>query len=142
MLYHLPMNTKLKMKSEIELAKELGLPRDQVRELRTENDVEGWSKVSNRIVYDEGGEHEIRNLVQKGLLVDDIGLPEPVLESMELEITKIPLNRNIVYCGDIRVRLRNSKNFKVGMKLKARPPIGDETSWVLIGRCPRWKGRY
>jgi hypothetical protein len=143
MLFLHPMNMKeLKMKSEVDLAKELGIPREQVREYRMENDVSGWAKVSNRIVYTETGEHEIRNLVQKGLLVDVLSEPEPIQETQELVVTKIPLNRNLVFCGDIRVRLRNNRNFLKGMKLTARPPIGDETSWVLVGRCPRWKGRY
>lgn len=131
------------MKSEIELAKELGLTREHLRECRMLNGITETKKVSNRIMYTEEGEHKIRNIIQNELLVEDIGEPEPVGDVQELTVTHIPvINRQIIFCGDIRVRLRNNKNFLKGMKLKARPPVGSETSWVLIGRCPRYRGRY
>jgi hypothetical protein len=136
------MNMKLKMKSEVELAEELGLPRDVLRKYRIDDGISGWVKKSNAIVYTEEGEHEIRNLVQKELLVDKMSEPLEVMEEKEMVITGITRNRRLVLCGDIKVRVTDNKNFLKGMKLFARPPATGGRVWVMKGRCPRWRGKY
>jgi hypothetical protein len=136
------MNMKLKMKSEVELAEELGLPRDVLRKYRIDDGISGWVKKSNSIVYTEEGEHEIRNLVQKELLVDKMSEPLEVMEEREMVITGITRNRRLVLCGDIKVRVTDNKNFLKGMKLFARPPATGGRVWVMKGRCPRWRGKY
>ena len=131
------------MKSEIELSEELGMDRRTIREMRMNAlSADLWTKLGNRIVYTAEGEHALRNQIQKSLSSDE--LPEPVVvnESRTLKISKIPLNPNIVICDDIRVRVRSNKNFLKGMELKARPPAGDGRVWVMLGRCPRWRGKY
>ena len=130
------------MKSEVELAEELGLPRDVLRKYRIDDGISGWVKKSNSIVYTEEGEHEIRNLVQKELLVDKMSEPLEVMEEREMVITGITRNRRLVLCGDIKVRVTDNKNFLKGMKLFARPPATGGRVWVMKGRCPRWRGKY
>jgi hypothetical protein len=130
------------MKSEVELAEELGLPRDVLRKYRIDDGISGWVKKSNAIVYTEEGEHEIRNLVQKELLVDKMSEPLEVMEEKEMVITGITRNRRLVLCGDIKVRVTDNKNFLKGMKLFARPPATGGRVWVMKGRCPRWRGKY
>jgi hypothetical protein len=38
------------------------------------------------------------------------------------------------------VRVRDSKNFRPGMKFQARFLQGEQ--WELVGRCPRWGGKF
>lgn len=38
------------------------------------------------------------------------------------------------------VRVRDSKNFRAGMELQAKFISGEQ--WELIGRCPRWNGKF
>jgi hypothetical protein len=133
------------MKTEKELANELGIDRKMLAGWRKDGIVatSSWVKVSNQITYHEEGEHEVRNIVQRELCADELSEPLPEPDGpQELEITKIPLNPKLVMCGDVRVRVRENKNFLIGMKLNARPPATGEQVWVMVGRCPRWRGKY
>lgn len=38
------------------------------------------------------------------------------------------------------VRVKDSKNFRPGMQLQAAFISGEQ--WELVGRCPRWNGKY
>ena len=95
------------------------------------------------MMYDSDGEHAVRNVVQQELCVDELSepLPDPVEE--EMVVTSIPLNSRMVICGDVKVRVHSNLNFRKGMKLRARPPLTNESKlWVLVGRSPRWKGKW
>lgn len=131
------------MKSEIELCEELGMERRTIREIRKDAlSANLWTKLGNRIVYTAEGEHALRNQIQKRLSSEELPEPLEVNESRTLQITKIPLNPRMVICDDIRVKVRDNRNFLKGMEVKARPPVGDGRVWVMIGRCPRWRGKY
>ena len=133
------------MKTEKELATELGIDRKMLAGWRKEGTVatSSWVKVSNQIVYHEEGEHEVRNILQRELCAKELSDPlPPADEPTELTITKIPLNPKLVICDDIRVRVRENRNFLLGMKVMARPSRDNETIWAMVGRCPRWRGRY
>ena len=133
------------MKTEKELSQEMGLDRKHLVKMRKEGVIaaSSWIKVSNQIVYHEEGEHEIRNIIQRELCVDE--LPDPLPEPVEKEmiVTAIPKNNRMVLCGDVKVKVHSNQNFRKGMKLTARPPIStDSRMWVLVGRSPRWKGKW
>lgn len=133
------------MKTEKELAEELGIDRKLLAGWRKDGTFSTSStvKVANQIVYHEEGEHEVRNFLQRELLTGELSKPKPPPdEPQELVITKLPLNPRLVMCGEKRVRVRDNKNFLIGMKLQARPPVTDSQVWVMLGRCPRWRGRY
>ena len=131
------------MKSESRIAKELGINRSVLKQWRMDGLIGGWEKRGNKIFYHEEGEADVREKVKLELEAKDLGsVPPPPVEPKELEITSLPLNRKMVICGDLRVRVRDNKNFIKGMKVNARPSIDNEQVWVMIGRCPRWRGRY
>ena len=135
------------MKSEVELSLELGLERKIIRGIRQERlNADDWTKRGNHIVYTETGEHALRNAIQVMLSSEELSEPLPVLDDQEVKITHIPLNPRIVI-GQlldevIKVKVRDNRNFIRGMRLSARPPAEGSTTWVMIGRCPRWRGKY
>lgn len=133
------------MKTEKELAAELGVDRKMLAGWRKDGTIEGdsWVKVSNQITYDEAGEHAVRNILQKEICADSLSDPLPANSEPEsLTVTQIPINPKMVICGDTRVRVSNNRNFIKGMKVTARPPATGERVWVMVGRCPRWRGKY
>jgi hypothetical protein len=133
------------MKTESHLAKELGVNRNILKEMRKEGLIatSSWEKASNQIVYHEEGEDEVREILKAELSTEKLSDPlPPPDEPREMVITKLPLNPRMVICGDIRVKVRENKNFLIGMKVNARPSMDNEQVWVMVGRCPRWRGRY
>ena len=74
--------------------------------------------------------------------VSEISEPLDTTQPQELEITQIPLNPKLVICGEIYVRVSSNKNFLKGMKVKARAPATEGRVWVMLGRTPRWRGRW
>lgn len=131
------------MKTEKELAAELGIDRKILVGWRKEGYIAYWERNGNTIVYYPEGEHEVRNHLQNEICVEELSEPlPPPDEPKEMVITKLPLNPRMVICGDIRVKVRENKNFIVGMKVNARPSMDNEQVWVMVGRCPRWRGRY
>lgn len=131
-----------KGKRESDLAKELGLPRKELREIRSALGVDLWMKEGNTIMISPQGEHKIRNEIQKRLSAEDLGDRLEVPLEKEFTITGIPRNTKLLICGDTRVRVTNNQNFLVGMKVKAREPAKGELVWSMYGRCPRWRGRW
>lgn len=133
------------MKTENHLAKELGINRNILKKMRKEGRIatSSWEKVSNQIVYHEEGENEVREILKAELSTNQLSDPlPPPEEPREMVITKLPLNPRMVICGDIRVKVRENKNFLIGMRVNARPSTDNKQVWVMIGRCPRWRGKY
>jgi len=131
------------MKTEKELAAELGIDRKMLAGWRKDGYVSNWEKNGNSIVYHPEGEHEVRNHLQNEISAEELSKPlPPPEEPQELVITKIPFNSRMVLCGDLKVRVSNNRNFRVGMKVNARPSIDSDHIWVMVGRCPRKKGMY
>jgi len=74
----------------------------------------------------------------------DLGPSQPQNTTIELVMEKTCRNRRIIICrkgeDPVRVRVRNSRNFRKGMKVKARLISAD--LYELVGRCPRFRGRW
>ena len=98
------------MKLENELAEELGLERKIISRMRKDGEIEA-TKVGNRVAYSE--EHKLRNLIQKEMMVQELGDPQPAKTEQELVITQIPRNPRLVVCDEIYVRVRSNENFFV-----------------------------
>ena len=131
------------MKRESDLANEMGMTRKQIREIRQNAlTVDSWTKVGREIHYSEKGEHQLRNEIQKRLSAESLGEPLPLVEDEEMVITQIPFNSKLVICGDKKVRVSSNEKFIKGMTIKARPPADGYRVWVLVGRTPRWRGRW
>ena len=132
------------MKTEKELAQELGIDRSILKGWRQSGYITGWEKSGNTIVFLPEGESEVREKLKDEIGVDDIGEPLPPPEDpYGLKIINIPRNPKLVICEDnIYVRVRDNKNFLKGMMVQARPPATGERVWVMIGRCPRWRGKW
>lgn len=136
---HLTGERKI-MKTEKELSEELGVEREMLKQLRDEG-LDGWQKEGNWIVWTPEGEHGVRNAIQKLLCIEELSDPLPVPEPQDFVVTKIPLNRRLLICGEVYIKVKDNKNFLKGMTVHARPPT-EGRSWVMVGRCPRWRGRY
>lgn len=131
------------MKTEKELAEELGIDRKMLAGWRKEGLTGGWEKNGNAIVYYPEGEHEIRNHLQRELMVQQLSDPLPAPDSpQDFKVTKIPLNPRMILSDEIRIKVRDNKNFLLGMTVRARPSRDNNNIWVMVGRCPRWRGRY
>ena len=129
------------MKSEKDLAQELGIDRKLLRSMRAEG-LEGWEKQGNTVVWAPEGEHKVRNRIQAQICAEELSEPLEVPEVQELVITKLPLNPKLVICGDIYVRVHSNRNFLTGMKVRARQSVTGDRVWVIVGRSPRWRGKY
>ena len=130
------------MKTEIQLAEELGIDRNILRSWRIEGGIGGWERKSNSICYTESGEGEVRGKLKDEMSLTEISEPLDISSPQELEITNIPLNPKLVICGEVYVRVSSNKNFLIGMKVKARAPATGGRVWVMLGRTPRWRGRW
>ena len=133
------------MKTEKELAEELGIDRKMLAGWRKDGTTSTscWIKVSNRIVYHPEGEHEVRNIIQRRLLVQELSDPLPAPDDpQDFKVTQIPRNPRMLLSDDIRIKVRDNKNFLLGMTVRARPSKDHNNIWVMVGRCPRWRGRY
>ena len=133
---------QLTMKTEIQLAEELGIDRNILRAWRIEGGIGGWEKKGNSICYTESGEGEVREKLKDEMSLTEISEPLDENEPQEMMVTKIPLNPNLLVCGEIYVRVRSNKNFLTGMKVTARAPATGGRVWVMLGRTPRWRGRW
>lgn len=75
-------------------------------------------------------------------------LIEGAARPVELRVLRISHNPTMLFAhkGDrkeLRVRVASNANFLPGMTLNALPPAkGGPDIWHMVGRCPRWRGRY
>jgi len=143
--------------SERWLSQETGLSRDILREHREKNLAAGDHRKGSRgqIVWEitaldklsaeypefatilenlKGGEEGARKALGPSEAVD--GLVTRMFANPHLIGAELPGNRQIL------VRVHDNKNFRPGMKVKARPAKDSGAPWVHEGRCPRWPGRY
>ena len=155
--------------AERTLAADLGLSRETLLAWRTTELQEGrhWVRVGRDVRYLGEGVEAVRGLLQRDLAKSAetalpqpqapdptadtpspaIELPAPALDPRSdlLTVVSLPRNPRLVLARTlagalVRVRVRSSEHFVPGMQLRAQQEAGDV--WCLIGRCPRWKGRW
>ena len=131
--------------AEADLAKRLGVPVGLVSRAKDGIDPVHVKKEGRRNLISEEG---------AGLVAETLGLERVNAGAMaaggegddEVEIVahKVPLNPRIVFgslFGElVRVRVPDSRTFVPVMKMRARLVEGDV--YALVGRGPRYKGRY
>jgi hypothetical protein len=139
------------MKRESELCGELGIPRYTLVAFRNAGHLgkSGWKRSANAVWITIFGERIIRERLASriGIPEDALGPVEETLEPDDFKVTGMPRNPRLILCegpggGEIRVRVRSNENFVKGMLVKARPPAPDSLVWVLVGRSPRWRGKW
>ena len=140
------------MKRETDLASELGVPREDIREIRQSGELgpSGWKKERNAIFITSSGEETLRLIIANRMGISEVGLGQTEgmpMAATEMSVLTIPRNPRLLICthpdhGEVRVKCINNENFMRGMALRARPPAPDSRVWTLDGRSPRWLGRW
>jgi hypothetical protein len=131
--------------TERDLAKRMGVSRSWIRAMRASLDPgELYGKAGCRVMWSEKG---VAVLQKKAGARDPDATPEPPTPGVpeKLTITRLVINPHLVLAATkkgavVRVRVRLAANFMPGMEIQARKIDGD--LFELVGRCPRFKGRW
>ena len=141
---------------EEELAAELGISRDDIRDLRTTCLIEGqdWNRKKARVFFTAQGVQNLKKKVGGGdgsdLEKKGAGGAGASAAGVELlEVVTVPWRNHRILtarkkegAGEVRVQVRDNRNFVAGMEIKARPSGGFEDLFVLEGRAPRYRGKW
>jgi hypothetical protein len=157
----------IKKLRESEVAKELGISREEIKKLRTTHLFigEDFSSEGREIILTEKGVERMRELISRLVnqaaeveVSDEVKTPAMVLpdllqkiadkveaEIVELTVVKTWQNPRILDAQThdgrrVRVRVRTNKNFMSGMKLRAKADDDTGSVYVHEGRCPRYRG--
>ena len=141
---------------EAKLAKALGISRPEFKKLRKsllefETD---WQMLGNQVVITEAGLLKLRvHLAAVGITGMAIAtFPETQVDhkpvdngDVELVVKQVYPNPRLLLChfpGGIQVRVRvpRNDNFRPKMTIKARKLT--DGFYELVGRCPRYPGRW
>ena len=129
-----------------------GVSRAQLRKLRDTHMVkdEHWVIQEKHTTYTDAGLTLLWKLLGMEAMSHDIGqLLNPVWKPQifELKVSKKKARRPDFIIGEdaegneFYVRVRSKENFVIGMEFKART-IRENNTCALLGRCPRWRGRW
>lgn len=138
---------------ESDLARELGLTKEAMRDLRKKHLAGGEFALDRkgRMCFTPAAADRLRAVLgvsekkgPGGPTLVDADATGPVT----LYVKAKPMNRRIVLaCSDqalegeeVRVRVRSNENFIKGMEIHALHDAG--TLYTLVGRCPRTRGRF
>lgn len=131
---------------EDDIAQQLGLNRDEMRNLRKKHLVEGvtWMRENKRTVITAEGV----TIIKTALGVSVEHAPEKKAPGEELTVLRIPSRNTRILEAEkkdgrrVRVRVHNNVNFVPGMTIRARTDGPYEDVMTLEGRCPRFRGRW
>lgn len=138
--------------AEAAIALTVGLTRDEIRTARDRNLEKNvdWQMHGRQVVWTQAG---LNNAIDLDLvpsadyaiaIVDEKKLPG-VPDLQELQVKRVYPNPRLLLAtlpnGDeVRVQVKTNLNFRPRMMIKARCVEG--TLYQLVGRCPRYPGRY
>ncbi len=148
--------------TEQEVADRLGVSLREVQELRKDNlfEKEHFVRRGRMVELLETGLQEIKNLLgmakknapqmpQDGLRgCEDAAkqkktAPAPVPTQGAALVKMVTRNPHLILAEkdgrEIRVRVKDNRNFVPHMAISVQDGGG---VWYLVGRCPRWKGRF
>ena len=147
---------------ELDLARELGLSKEGIRELRKKHLEPGeFALGKNGMCLSEAGADKLRMALGAPekkcapvLEVEKKGAPasassgEGSSDEVALWVRSCPINKRIVLAclkADlsgpvVRVVVKSNVNFIPKMEIKGR--LTAETLYHLVGRCPRFRGRF
>lgn len=136
---------------EMDLVAQLGVGRARLSDLRIEQPDrlergKDWSKIGNSVCYtNEAARWIIYYFVPEGLPVKPVCFAEQ--DTIEAEVVRANFaNRHVILVKNgakepFLIRVHDSTNFIAGMKVRAKNLPG-ETLPILVGRCPRFRGRW
>jgi hypothetical protein len=136
---------------ESKVAETLGAPREALMEMRKKDALYGlhWRKRGRRVVWTEKGlDFLSERFDDRGGVLGRVKGSSQATDEGEREIEavvkKMPLNKRVLMAeaekGVIRVRVNSSANFIPGMKIRCARVVDD--LYDLVGRCPRYRGRW
>ena len=139
---------------EASIAERLGLTRNtlenyRARELKKKGD---WKKIGRAVALSEPAlkkllaDLDASELDCSGCLVSGNG-EEPQPEVIELKVARVYPNPRLLLAttnaGElVRVSVQKNRNFRAGMTIKAKAPNGTLSIYRLVGRCPRFPGKW
>jgi len=116
----------------------LGIPHRKFAEWRRENLKKGleW-RYEREVILTQAGKakSEMHFQVGKGEAVQANGIETGVVGRFNFRNPRLVLLDD----GKTTIRVRDNKNYRPGMAIRYRNEGG---SLVLVGRAPRWPGRY
>jgi hypothetical protein len=139
--------------SESALSEHLGLSRAEMAGVRARHLTEGvhWARDGKAVVYTTAGREKIGGILGANGKKDAepvATVPLPAV-AVVLTVKYLPRNARYVIATDgerdgLRVRVGDQKKFKAGMVLRAEliPDGADTTHFRLVGRLPRFPGRW
>ena len=145
---------------EAKLAKALGISRPEFKKLRKsylkfEDD---WQMLGNQVVITEAGLVKLSvHFAAVGIIGSQTGIPEtqvdykPPTGEVNLVVKQVYPNPRLLLCTSIgaiagqmpeqvRVRVPRNDNFRPKMTIKAHKL--SDGFYELVGRCPRYPGRW
>jgi len=152
------MKTVLFNVKEETVARQLGLTREEVKELRVENlyQDEDFAKIGRDLCYTQDAIEKIRQIIKKnapaGVKLGDLALmkikaarPPVILDAVVTEV--YPHNQEYLEAllggQTITVHVNSNVNFLPGMIIQSRQLTMKNTRvFNFSGRCPRARGRW
>jgi hypothetical protein len=152
--------------TEASMAQHYGLPRRQMAGLRSRYLTEGvdFTRDGNHIVISAAGQKKIAEKLEPPMAAAEKNFAGPVdgaevppappqpaaaPEVLEFIICRIPMNpryviaRNAAGRNNFRIRVGNNRNFKLGMNIRGEQIDAlDDGHFRMVGRQPRWPGRW
>lgn len=138
---------------EAEAAVELGISRETMREKRTELMTEGqdWIQDGRDIKITPGALAALKDVLSDTLTPEEKKAadeaPTTQGEVKTFTVSRVTRNPKIILAKkeggeEVRVRVKNNRNFLPGMEVRARQDLAYDDVFVLEGRCPRYRGRW
>ena len=141
---------------EEELAAEMGISRDDIRDLRDRCLIEGedWHRKKARVFFSAQGVQNLKKELAVGVglalekneaggaLASEAGAEEMVVVNVPGRNRRIMSAQKKVGGALVRVQVRDNGNFMPGMEIKARAGGEFPDLYVLEGRAPRWRGKW
>jgi hypothetical protein len=117
------------------LAAEIGLPHKRIAAWRKDHLDKGldW-RYEREVILTANGKAKVEGFFQVGKVVSP-GVQMGIVGRFNFRNPKLVLLED----GVTTIRVRDNKNFRLGMSIKYRK---EGEHLVLVGRCPRWPGRY
>jgi hypothetical protein len=132
---------------EQDLAKKIGVARDVVAEYRKahlQRDKD-WRIERKQVELSQDAIDKISTAL--GASTADPAHNTAPPQAVEITVLRLWPNPRLLQAktaeGElVRVWVPKNKNFRPGMKIKARPPANGSFQYTLEGRCPRYPGRW
>lgn len=144
------------LKGDAELARDLGLAPADVRALRQEmREGVDWQYVGRKVMWNQCGLEKLRKKLATG--VEDQEWENRQERLLVYRAGEWVKNPGVVLCyrqdtdptvpaNQIRVMVKSNVNFRPrlfnGQPMALEARLESDGKWRLVGRCPRWPGKW